>query len=219
MERKKRSIKETSSLSQSRQGPKTCYGATRNPELNKADYKLVAHQLTSSDTLQGLAIKYGVTVEQIRRVNKLWTNDNIVIYKTLNIPVKEKTSHEEDTWGDKVTPGDITIDVECGSSTMVSSSASETNSKNTDSLSKFLNKLDDQMKSSIQQAKEQRTSSGPALINNLETNLEKEFLKRRKMSDTNTKQSTTQVSLMSKQSRRTSHNSNEMSSLSDLYEL
>ena len=27
-------------------------------------------------------------VEQIRRANKLWTNDNIHIYKTINIPVK-----------------------------------------------------------------------------------------------------------------------------------
>ena len=61
MEPERRNIKETSSLSQSRKGPQTCYGATRNPE-NAADYKLVTHTLTLSDTLQGLAIKYGVTV-------------------------------------------------------------------------------------------------------------------------------------------------------------
>lgn len=77
MEAEKKPIKETSSLSKSRKGPKTCYGATRNPE-STADYKLVTHNLTFSDTLQGLAIKYDVTVEQIRRVNKLWINDNIL---------------------------------------------------------------------------------------------------------------------------------------------
>lgn len=61
MEPERRHIKETSSLSKSRKGPKTCYGATRNPE-STADYKLVTHKLSLSDTLQGLAIKYGVTV-------------------------------------------------------------------------------------------------------------------------------------------------------------
>lgn len=61
MEPERRKIKETSSLSQSRKGPKTCYGATRNPE-SPADYKIIAHDLTLSDTLQGLAIKYSVTV-------------------------------------------------------------------------------------------------------------------------------------------------------------
>lgn len=65
MEPEKRLVKETSSLSQSRKGPKTCYGATRNPK-SPTDYKLVTHNLTLTDTLQGLAIKYGVSVSTLR---------------------------------------------------------------------------------------------------------------------------------------------------------
>lgn len=71
MEAEGRQIKETSSLSQSRKGPKTCYGATRKPESNTTDFKLVAHQVLLNDTLQGLAIKYGVTVINVDFNNDL----------------------------------------------------------------------------------------------------------------------------------------------------
>ena len=70
MDGERKSIKETSSLSQSRKGSKRCYGATRNPE-STADYKLVTHTLTLTDTLQGLAIKYGVTVSIMTAVSFL----------------------------------------------------------------------------------------------------------------------------------------------------
>ena len=38
------------------------YGATRKPEHSPCDYKTVRHVLAPGDTLQGLAIKYKVTV-------------------------------------------------------------------------------------------------------------------------------------------------------------
>ena len=77
MEPERRIIKETSSLSQSRKGPKTCYGATRNPE-NTADYKLVTHNMTLSDTLQGLAIKYDVTVSILYTKCFILTFNNVL---------------------------------------------------------------------------------------------------------------------------------------------
>lgn len=45
------------------------------------------HRVCAGDTLQGIALKYGVTMEQIKRANKLFTNDCIFLKKTLNIPV------------------------------------------------------------------------------------------------------------------------------------
>ncbi|KAM4829239.1 lysM and putative peptidoglycan-binding domain-containing protein 2 [Thomomys bottae] len=45
------------------------------------------HRVRAGDTLPGLALKYGVTIEQIKRANKLFTNDCIFLKKTLNIPV------------------------------------------------------------------------------------------------------------------------------------
>lgn len=47
----------------------------------------VEHRVRAGDTLQGIALKYGVTMEQIKRANKLFTNDCIFLKKTLNIPV------------------------------------------------------------------------------------------------------------------------------------
>ncbi|XP_058015973.1 lysM and putative peptidoglycan-binding domain-containing protein 1 [Ahaetulla prasina] len=48
------------------------------------------HQLRPGDTLQGLAVMYGVTTEQIKRANRLYTNDSIFLKKTLLIPTKPK---------------------------------------------------------------------------------------------------------------------------------
>ncbi|CAH6875987.1 Lysmd2 [Phodopus roborovskii] len=47
----------------------------------------VEHRVRAGDTLQGIALKYGVTMEQIKRANKLFTNDCIFLKKTLNIPI------------------------------------------------------------------------------------------------------------------------------------
>ncbi|KAM6434481.1 lysM and putative peptidoglycan-binding domain-containing protein 1 [Liasis olivaceus] len=47
----------------------------------------VEHRLRPGDTLQGLAVMYGVTTEQIKRANRLYTNDSIFLKKTLSIPV------------------------------------------------------------------------------------------------------------------------------------
>ena len=124
-------------------------------------------------------------VEQIRRVNKLWTNDNIHIFKTINIPVKltyEDTSavnddnsgtsrdtklhrpqecdSEEsvDSGVHEVNHGDINIDVQGHSGIASDSSGTQkaSSSNSEDSLKSFLKKLDGEMKTSIQKAKKQR---------------------------------------------------------------
>ncbi|XP_061451118.1 lysM and putative peptidoglycan-binding domain-containing protein 2 [Rhineura floridana] len=62
------------------------YGSTATVVAPLAE-RYVEHRLSASDTLQGIALKYGVTMEQIKRANKLFTNDCIFLRKTLNIPV------------------------------------------------------------------------------------------------------------------------------------
>ena len=52
---------ETSSLSESFEAPKS-YGATRKPLQPPCDYKVVSYELLEGDTLQGIAIKFEVTV-------------------------------------------------------------------------------------------------------------------------------------------------------------
>ncbi|KAM9124467.1 lysM and putative peptidoglycan-binding domain-containing protein 2 [Pangshura tecta] len=62
------------------------YGSTASVAAPLAE-RYLEHRLSAGDTLPGIALKYGVTMEQIKRANKLFTNDCIFLRKTLNIPV------------------------------------------------------------------------------------------------------------------------------------
>ncbi|XP_023669877.2 lysM and putative peptidoglycan-binding domain-containing protein 2 isoform X1 [Paramormyrops kingsleyae] len=76
-----------SELSQSLARTKTrSYGSTASVTAPLGE-KYIEHRVTHSDTLQGIALKYGVTMEQIKRANKLFSNDCMFLRKTLNIPV------------------------------------------------------------------------------------------------------------------------------------
>ncbi|XP_063043855.1 lysM and putative peptidoglycan-binding domain-containing protein 2 isoform X2 [Engraulis encrasicolus] len=76
-----------SELSQSLARTKTrSYGSTASVFASLGE-KYIEHCVTDSDTLQGIALKYGVTMEQIKRANKLFGNDCIFLRNSLNIPV------------------------------------------------------------------------------------------------------------------------------------
>ncbi|XP_068616577.1 lysM and putative peptidoglycan-binding domain-containing protein 1 [Brachionichthys hirsutus] len=47
----------------------------------------VEHEIQPGETLQGLALKYGVSMEQIKRANRMYTNDSIFLKTSLSIPV------------------------------------------------------------------------------------------------------------------------------------
>ncbi|KAG8173996.1 hypothetical protein JTE90_017929 [Oedothorax gibbosus] len=49
--------------------------------------RYVKHAVQPGDTLQGLALRYGVTMEQIKRANKMWTADSLFLRSSLDIPV------------------------------------------------------------------------------------------------------------------------------------
>eukprot|EP01132_Coremiostelium_polycephalum_P006703 gene6703-8300_t len=51
--------------------------------------QFITHTLTNRDTLQGIALKYGVSVNEIKRINKIWTQDTLFIKKSLLIPIIE----------------------------------------------------------------------------------------------------------------------------------
>ncbi|CAL8287666.1 unnamed protein product [Merluccius merluccius] len=48
--------------------------------------EVLQHRVQPGETLQGLALKYGVSMEQIMRANRLYTNDSIFLRKVLFIP-------------------------------------------------------------------------------------------------------------------------------------
>ncbi|KIK69283.1 carbohydrate-binding module family 50 protein [Collybiopsis luxurians FD-317 M1] len=53
---------------------------------------VIVHEVSSQDSLAGVALKYGISLTELRRANHLWTSDSIHLRKVLYIPV-EKTSH------------------------------------------------------------------------------------------------------------------------------
>ncbi|XP_076269094.1 lysM and putative peptidoglycan-binding domain-containing protein 1-like isoform X3 [Rhynchophorus ferrugineus] len=61
------------------------YGSTSSKTATKAENYL-KHFVSNSDTLQGIALKYNVTIEQIRRANKLWASDSLFLREYLLIP-------------------------------------------------------------------------------------------------------------------------------------
>ncbi|XP_037920300.1 lysM and putative peptidoglycan-binding domain-containing protein 1 isoform X1 [Hermetia illucens] len=61
------------------------YGSTCNHVRN--DEVLIRHEIEKTDTLQGIALKYGCTTEQIRRVNRLFASDSLFLRQFLMIPV------------------------------------------------------------------------------------------------------------------------------------
>ncbi|XP_061676063.1 lysM and putative peptidoglycan-binding domain-containing protein 1 [Syngnathoides biaculeatus] len=63
------------------------YGSLVRSGLSPVRRRHVEHRIQPGETLQGLALKYGVTTEQIKRVNRLYTNDSIFLKKSLTIPV------------------------------------------------------------------------------------------------------------------------------------
>lgn len=88
------------------------YGSTTSRKNTKNE-TYVNHQVSRSDTLQGIALKYGVTVskikktlykifycisilqmEQIRRANRLWASDSLFLRETLLIPVELENSSD-----------------------------------------------------------------------------------------------------------------------------
>ncbi|XP_070764937.1 lysM and putative peptidoglycan-binding domain-containing protein 2 [Enoplosus armatus] len=62
------------------------YGSTASVTASLGE-KYIEHRVTDTDTLQGIALKYGVTMEQVKRANKLFSNDCIFLRNSLNIPV------------------------------------------------------------------------------------------------------------------------------------
>jgi cell division protein ZapA (FtsZ GTPase activity inhibitor) len=74
-----------SSGSGSSSGSMTPPPPAAEPEFDHESGCLI-HPVDKKDTLAGLAIRYGVKVEDIKRINRLWNSNEIWMYRTLKIP-------------------------------------------------------------------------------------------------------------------------------------
>lgn len=67
-------------------------GGSRSPAL-LATEALIRHDVERTDTLQGIALKYGCSMEQIRRINRLLPTDTIFLRPFLMIPVEKDSPY------------------------------------------------------------------------------------------------------------------------------
>ncbi|NP_001090618.1 uncharacterized protein LOC100036864 [Xenopus laevis] len=72
------------------------YGSLVQTPYSPALIHKLVHEVQPGDTLQGLALRYDVTMEQIKRANRLYTNDSIFLKKSLCIPVLANQSNLSD---------------------------------------------------------------------------------------------------------------------------
>lgn len=106
----------------------------------------IKHLVSNTDTLQGIALKYNVTVsnshfyyflenwqllqiEQLRRVNKLWTSDSLFLKEFLLIPTTEPSNASQENTVDVASPTSV-------------SSPTSISSFDCDNVDEFLTKID-----------------------------------------------------------------------------
>ncbi|KAM8870921.1 lysM and putative peptidoglycan-binding domain-containing protein 1 [Spinachia spinachia] len=69
------------------------YGSLVRSSLSPVRQGRIEHKVQPEDTLQGLSLRYGVSMEQINRANRLYTNESIFLKKSLSIPVWSDLDH------------------------------------------------------------------------------------------------------------------------------
>ncbi|XP_058813305.1 lysM and putative peptidoglycan-binding domain-containing protein 1 isoform X2 [Topomyia yanbarensis] len=84
-----RALKKYGSISGS--GAATSGSGQRSPAM--CTEALIRHEIEKTDTLQGIALKYGCSMEQIRRINRLLPTDTIFLRQFLMIPVEKDSPH------------------------------------------------------------------------------------------------------------------------------
>nr|CAG4641208.1 EOG090X0DPX [Eulimnadia texana] len=74
------------------------YG-TVGPSIMKTQYtsNYVQHRVQTGDTLQGIALRYGTSMELIKRTNKLWNAEMLHLREVLYVPVAAEQGGEAST--------------------------------------------------------------------------------------------------------------------------
>ncbi|KZT29165.1 carbohydrate-binding module family 50 protein [Neolentinus lepideus HHB14362 ss-1] len=65
--------------------------------------KVIIHDVMPTDTLAGVALRYGVSMASLRKANHLWATDSIHLRRQLYIPLEHTPFHKEADMGDGVT--------------------------------------------------------------------------------------------------------------------
>ncbi|KAF8902904.1 hypothetical protein CPB84DRAFT_1905355 [Gymnopilus junonius] len=69
--------------------------AVITPPSPDQEKDVIVHQVSSTDSLAGVALKYGISLPNLRRANKLWANDSIHLRDVLYIPIDQASRAHE----------------------------------------------------------------------------------------------------------------------------
>ncbi|XP_030381770.1 uncharacterized protein LOC115629447 isoform X2 [Scaptodrosophila lebanonensis] len=69
------------------------YGSTCSNNRSNETLMLIRHEVEKNDTLQGIALKYNCTMEQIRRTNRLFASDSLFLRQFLLVPVEKASPY------------------------------------------------------------------------------------------------------------------------------
>ncbi|KAF9653978.1 hypothetical protein BDM02DRAFT_3182405 [Thelephora ganbajun] len=50
---------------------------------------VLVHEVTTTDSLQGVSLKYGISMADLRKANQMWPSDSIHLRRSLNVPVNK----------------------------------------------------------------------------------------------------------------------------------
>ncbi|CAJ0576044.1 unnamed protein product, partial [Mesorhabditis spiculigera] len=62
------------------------YGTTQRVSHSKPP-QLIEHTIRPEDTIAGLALRYNSSITDIKRINKLWSNESLFLKSRITIPV------------------------------------------------------------------------------------------------------------------------------------
>uniref|UniRef100_A0A914PSM4 LysM domain-containing protein n=1 Tax=Panagrolaimus davidi TaxID=227884 RepID=A0A914PSM4_9BILA len=75
------------------------YGSTQDlnsPSTSSSGYRkpiqIIPHRVDPSDTLQSLELKYNSNMYEIKRLNRLWSNDSLHCKTIINIPIYDSSN-------------------------------------------------------------------------------------------------------------------------------
>lgn len=137
------------------------YGSTSKHVMKNENY--IKHFVSSTDTLQGIALKYGVSMEQIRRANRLYASDSLFLREHLLIPVPA----DNQNLASPTTP-DL---VNTPSSSQTSSQVTSPTSYDNENIAEFLVKIDASIANTKEEVK--KTQGNSEFVSSLDYNSER----------------------------------------------
>lgn len=69
-----------------RNTPRSAHAITSETQPSDSKGQPVVHRIKAGDTLEGIAVLYGVSVEEIKRINKIWNAGELFLRSQIVIP-------------------------------------------------------------------------------------------------------------------------------------